>query len=62
EIREVRWVTLNELNEDHTVTEYTKTIVEKALHCQPMVLNPNRERVLKTRPYLKKYEQFWSCE
>ncbi|MFX1508228.1 MAG: NUDIX domain-containing protein [Promethearchaeota archaeon] len=62
EIREVRWVTLNELNEDPTVTEYTKKIVEIALHCQPMVLNPNWEKVLKTRLYLKKYEQFWSCD
>lgn len=61
EIREVRWLTMNELNEDPTVTEYTKMIVEKALQCQPMVLNPNWEKVLKKRPYLKKYEHFWSC-
>ena len=62
EIHEVRWLTVNELNEDPTVTEYTKMIVEKALHCQPMVLTPNWEKVLKKRSYLKKYEHFWSCD
>ena len=60
EIREVRWIPMNELNEDPTVSEYTKMIVEKALHCQPMILNPNWEKVLKKRPFLKKYEHFWS--
>lgn len=62
EIREFRWVPLNELKNDPTVTEYTKMLVEKVLHCQPMVLIPNWEKVLKTRPYLKKYKHFWSCE
>ena len=62
EVREVRWFTMNELNEDPTVTEYTRTIVEKALHCQPMVLNPNWKKVLQQRSHLTKYEHFWSCE
>lgn len=59
EIREVRWIAMNELEEDPAVTEYTKMIVEKALHCQPMVPNLEWEKVAKQRPYLKKYEHFW---
>ncbi|MFX1284302.1 MAG: NUDIX domain-containing protein [Promethearchaeota archaeon] len=62
EIREIRWVTMNELNEDLEVPEYTKMIVKKALHCQPMVSNLEWNEIVKQRPYLKKYEHFWSCD
>jgi len=59
EIREVRWIAMNELEEDSAVTEYTKMIVKKALHCQPMVPNLEWEKFAKQRTYLKKYEHFW---
>lgn len=60
EIREIRWMPLNELDTDSTVTKYTSKIVKKAISCQPMELDLESESILKNRKYLTKYEHFWS--
>ncbi len=62
EIREIRWVPLNELDDDPTVSEYTSMIVKKALTCQPMEPDQELKTNIKKRWYLKKYEHFWSSK
>lgn len=62
EIREVRWIPLNELYDDPIVSDYTKIIVRKALNSQPMQPDFERDQIVRKRFDLKKYEHFWASE
>ena len=59
EISKVAWISLEDIQNDSTVLNYTKNIVNRALKDKPMQLeNPLTEHI-KIRFDLKKYEHFW---
>ncbi len=60
EVKEVRWLNLSELEVNPDVTQYTRSIVEKAQTPSFLQYDESWSEQGKSRPHLKKYEQFWN--
>ncbi|MHA2226555.1 MAG: NUDIX domain-containing protein [Candidatus Hodarchaeales archaeon] len=59
EIKEISWISLDELESDPTVTDYTRLIVRKALKSNPMIHDKERDQLIISRLSLRNYEHFW---
>ncbi len=59
EIKEVSWFSLDKLEPDPTVTDYTRLIVRKALKSNLMIHDEERDQLVISRLSLKNYEHFW---
>lgn len=60
EVKDVQWLKISELESDPDVTEYTRNIVHKALDSPLMHYDEEWSKQGKLRPYLLKYEQYWT--
>lgn len=59
ELSDARWFSLNGIETNNEIADFTKVIVKKALSSKPMMLDAESSRVSKSK-YLKRFEQFWA--
>ena len=60
ELEDVKWFSLNDIDNNPEIVDFTRTMVKKAIAAQPMILDRESDELAKSRKYLKKFEQFWA--
>ncbi|MCD6484026.1 MAG: NUDIX domain-containing protein [Candidatus Odinarchaeota archaeon] len=60
ELEDVKWFSLDEIDSNPEIVDFTRVMVKKAVSTRLMTLDTESNELAKSRKYLKKFEQFWA--